>query len=81
MGFQFIFDLMVFRKQVEASRFEAERDGIKVPTTLEEYCQTHKQPSTSASSDICDDFYDDDYPYQDDDSEDNIEADNSESDE
>ena len=72
----------MFRKQVEASRLEAERDGIKVPTTLEEYCQTQKQPTTSASSDIYDDFYDDDYPYQDDDdSDDDIEVDGSESDE
>lgn len=70
------------RKQVENSRLEAERDGIKVPTTLEEYCQTQKQPTTSASSDICDDLYDDDDGYQyDDDDDDDIRVDGSESDE
>jgi len=71
----------VFRKQVENSRLEAEKDGIKVPTTLEEYCQTQKQPTTSASSDFYDDFYDDDYQYQDDDDDDELEVDGSESDE
>lgn len=75
----------MFRRQVENSRLEAEKDGIKVPTTLEEYCQTQKQPTTSASSDICDDFYDDDYQYQDDDDDDDDddidEADGNESDE
>lgn len=75
------YDLKVFRKQVENSRLEAEKDGIKVPTTLEEYCQTQKQPTTSASSDICDDFYDDDlYQDDDDDDDDDIEVDSSESD-
>lgn len=74
----------LFRKQVESSRLEAEKDGIKVPTTLEEYCKTQKQPTVSASSDICDDFYDDDdYQYQDDDDDEDedIRVDGSESDE
>lgn len=73
---------MLIRKQVENSRLEAEKDGIKVPTTLEEYCQRQKQPTTSASSEYCDDFYDDDYQYQDDDDDDDeFEVDGSESDE
>ena len=84
MVLDFVYESNVFRKQVENSRLEAEKDGIKVPTTLEEYCQTQKQPTTSASSDICDDFYDDDYQYQDDDDDDDDdidEVDGSESDE
>lgn len=79
MIFSIYLSLRMFRKQVENSRLEAEKDGIKVPTTLEEYCQTQKQPTTSASSDICDEFYDDDdYTYQDDDDD---EEDDDESDE
>lgn len=31
-----------FRKQVSASRVDAERDGVVVPTTMEEYCMKAK---------------------------------------
>ena len=45
---------------MEESRREAEKDGIKVPTTLEEYClATAKQttgPESQSEFDYCDDF-------------------------
>ena len=31
-----------FRKQVQASRSDAEKDGVVVPTTMEEYCMKAK---------------------------------------
>ncbi|XP_064391313.1 ubiquitin-conjugating enzyme E2 R2-like [Halichondria panicea] len=56
----------VIKKQVDSSRREAEADGIKVPTTLAEYCHQHKQPPSSTSSyDITDDLYDGDDYYED----------------
>ncbi|UYV63267.1 CDC34 [Cordylochernes scorpioides] len=49
----------IIRKQVAASRQEAEKDNVVVPTTIEEYCIKHKaQPTTEADMT---DFYDDDY--------------------
>jgi len=50
----------LFRKQVQASRAEAEKDQVVVPTTMEEYCmKPKKNPSSSASVDAeIDDFYD-----------------------
>lgn len=53
------------RKQVDNSRREAESDGVRVPTTQQEYCQQYKPQSTS-SFDMTDDIFDadDDY-YQD----------------
>ena len=48
------------RKQVNKSKFEAEKDGIKVPTTVEEYCVKTK-PKPPETDDILNDFYDDDY--------------------
>lgn len=71
-AFHLTFDLSC-RKQVENSRREAEADGVKVPTTLQEYCQQYKPQSTS-SYDLSDDIFDgdDDY-YQD--SSDNEELD------
>lgn len=51
----------IIRRQVAASRAEAEKDNVTVPTTLEEYCIQHK----SKSHDVEDlnDFYDDDLGY------------------
>lgn len=46
----------IIRRQVAASRAEAEKDNVIVPTTLEEYCIQHK----SKTNDVEDDFYDDD---------------------
>lgn len=50
------------RKQAMAARAEAERDGIQVPLTLEDYCiKTQVKPNTSDSQVEMTDFYDDDY--------------------
>lgn len=52
----------IIKKQVQASRLEAEKDGVVVPTTQEEYCLKPKprQPAPQDNIDM-DDFYDDDY--------------------
>lgn len=45
-----------------AARAEAERDGLKVPLTLEDYCiKTQVKPNPSDSQIEMTDFYDDDY--------------------
>lgn len=47
---------------------EAERDGVKVPTTLDEYCVQTRVPSQDSSSDLLyDDLYDDDMEEEDED--------------
>ncbi|KAI1233247.1 hypothetical protein IHE44_0004848, partial [Lamprotornis superbus] len=46
----------IIRKQVLATKAEAEKDGVKVPTTLAEYCIKTKVPSNDNSSDL---LYDD----------------------
>lgn len=43
-----------------ASRLEAEKDNVVVPTTIEEYCIKPKKKPTE-DPDIVTDFYDDDY--------------------
>lgn len=59
------------RKQVVSTKVEAERDGVKVPTTLAEYCIQTKVPSHDSSSDLLyDDLYDDDIEEEDDDDDD-----------
>lgn len=51
---------VLFRKQVLATKAEAERDGVKVPTTLAEYCVQTKAPALDEGSDLFyDDYYDD----------------------
>lgn len=52
------------RKQVLATKAEAERDGVKVPTTLAEYCVRTRAPAPDEGSDL---FYD--YCYDEDDVE------------
>ncbi|XP_076837212.1 LOW QUALITY PROTEIN: cell division cycle 34 homolog b [Brachyhypopomus gauderio] len=50
----------IIRKQVLATKAEAERDGVKVPTTLAEYCVRTRAPATDEGSDLFyDDYYDD----------------------
>lgn len=49
------------RKQVAASRLEAEKDNVVVPTTIEEYCLKPKKKPSVPEADILTDFYDDDY--------------------
>lgn len=49
---------------------EAERDGVKVPTTLAEYCIQTRVPSQDSSSDLLyDDLYDDDMEEEDEEEE------------
>lgn len=44
------------------ARAEAERDGLKVPLTLEDYCiKTQVKPNSSEQQVEMTDFYDDDY--------------------
>lgn len=50
---------------MSATRLEADRDNVTVPTTIDEYCVKHRQKvvddsATSAEADMTD-FYDDDY--------------------
>ncbi|KAI4886439.1 hypothetical protein NFI96_011893 [Prochilodus magdalenae] len=50
----------IIRKQVLATKAEAERDGVKVPTTLAEYCVRTRAPAPDEGSDLFyDDYYDD----------------------
>ncbi|KAG5840997.1 ubiquitin-conjugating enzyme E2 R2-like [Anguilla rostrata] len=50
----------IIRKQVLSTKADAERDGVKVPTTLAEYCIQTKVPSQDSSDLLYDDLYDDD---------------------
>ncbi|XP_069783912.1 ubiquitin-conjugating enzyme E2 R2-like [Narcine bancroftii] len=51
----------IIRKQVLATKAEADKDGVKVPTTLAEYCVKTKAPPHDNSLDLLyDDLYDDD---------------------
>lgn len=63
---------LFYRKQVLATKAEAERDGVKVPTTLAEYCVRTRAPALDEGSDLLyDDYYDDeDLEDEDDDDED-----------
>ena len=54
---------------MSATKVEAERDGITVPTTLDDYCVMAKPRPSSHSVDMAD-FYDDDYMDDDDDLDD-----------
>jgi len=62
----------IIRKQVAASRQEAESEGVVVPTTIEEYCIKHKKPVEDTL-----DFYDD-FDDIDDDLDDDIDDDEQE---
>lgn len=53
-----------------ASRGDAERDGVVVPTTMEEYCMKAKPPQSSQDNIEMDDFYDDCYDMDDEDEND-----------
>uniref|UniRef100_A0A8C0TW31 Cell division cycle 34, ubiqiutin conjugating enzyme n=2 Tax=Paridae TaxID=9153 RepID=A0A8C0TW31_CYACU len=59
----------IIRKQVLGTKVDAERDGVKVPTTLAEYCVKTKTPAPDEGSDL---FYDD--YYEDDEMEDETES-------
>ncbi|XP_034563217.1 cell division cycle 34 homolog (S. cerevisiae) a isoform X1 [Notolabrus celidotus] len=61
----------IIRKQVLATKADAERDGVKVPTTLDEYCvRTQVPPTDDGSNLLYDDYYDDE-ELEDDDEDDN----------
>ncbi|XP_017562939.1 cell division cycle 34 homolog (S. cerevisiae) b [Pygocentrus nattereri] len=60
----------IIRKQVMATKAEAERDGVKVPTTLAEYCVRTRAPATDEGSDLFYDDYCDDEDLEDDNDED-----------
>ncbi|XP_061739201.1 ubiquitin-conjugating enzyme E2 R1-like [Nerophis ophidion] len=50
----------IIRKQVLATKGDAERDGVKVPVTLDEYCvRTQVPPTDDGSNLLYDDYYDD----------------------
>lgn len=55
----------IIRKQVAASRVEADKDNVVVPVTLEDYCIKTKVKPPENSVDMTD-FYDDDYDLDDD---------------
>ncbi|XP_069780233.1 ubiquitin-conjugating enzyme E2 R2 isoform X2 [Narcine bancroftii] len=58
-------------KQVLSTKAEAEKDGVKVPTTLAEYCIKTKVPSNDNNSDLLyDDLYDDDLDEEEEEEED-----------
>lgn len=49
----------IIRKQVQATRADAERDGVKVPVTLDEYCVRTPVPLPDDGSNLLyDDYYD-----------------------
>ncbi|XP_064186436.1 ubiquitin-conjugating enzyme E2 R1-like [Anguilla rostrata] len=61
----------IIRKQVLATKAEAERDGVKVPTTLAEYCVRTRAPPTDEGSNLFyDDYYDDEDLEEEDEDED-----------
>lgn len=52
----------IIRRQVAASRAEAEKDNVVVPTTLEEYCIQHKSKSNMVED--LNDLYDDEFCFE-----------------
>lgn len=61
----------IIRKQVVATKADAERDGVKVPITLDEYCvRTQVPPTDDGSNLLYDDYYDDEELDDDDDEDD-----------
>ncbi|KAL6107871.1 cell division cycle 34 homolog (S. cerevisiae) a [Pungitius pungitius] len=63
----------IIRKQVVATKADAERDGVKVPITLDEYCVRTQVPPTDDGSNL---LYDDYYDELEDDDEDEEDEDN-----
>jgi ubiquitin-conjugating enzyme E2 R len=55
----------LIRKQVSLSKIEAEKDGVTVPVTLEDYLVKSKPPESSTQE--LTDYYDDDYDLDNDD--------------
>ena len=67
-----------YRKQALATKEDAEKDGVHVPLTLQEYCVTFKPVDTSSNIDVVDFYDDDDYvgEMDDDDDDDDDDGDN-----
>jgi len=57
----------IIKKQVSKSRSDAEKEGISIPTTVEEYCIKTKPESQSSENfmDLTDDWYEDMDEYDD----------------
>ncbi|CAI9734117.1 Hypothetical predicted protein [Octopus vulgaris] len=62
----------IIRKQVQATIADAEKDGVTVPTTLQEYCVSGRPKQTESHTDL--DYYDDDV-FLDDDDDDHADGD------
>lgn len=56
---------LYIRKQVQSTRIEAEKDGVTIPMTLEDYCVKTKVRPQDESLDMTD-FYVDDFDDSDD---------------
>lgn len=56
------------RKQAQAAKMEAEKEGIVVPVTLEDYCIKTRARPAEQQLDMTD-FYDDEYELDDDEDE------------
>ncbi|KAG8193073.1 hypothetical protein JTE90_017825 [Oedothorax gibbosus] len=71
----------IVRKQVLATKRDAEKDNVTVPLTRDEYCIKHQTKPKESDTDIMTDFYADDYgdDMEDDDDEDDINDDNEDS--
>ena len=65
--------IYTYRKQVQATIADAERDGVIVPTTLQEYCVSGRPKTTESHTDL--DYYDEDDVYLDDEEEDHADDD------
>lgn len=65
---------MICRKQVSGGRAEAEKDGVEIPMTLEDYCIKTRVRAPEANMDMTD-FYVDDYDIEEDDDDEDISAD------
>ncbi|KAF7995271.1 hypothetical protein HCN44_004743 [Aphidius gifuensis] len=59
----------IIRKQAQAAKIEAEKEGIVVPLTLEDYCIKTRAKPVEQPLDMTD-FYDDEYELDDDDDDD-----------
>ncbi|XP_022095009.1 ubiquitin-conjugating enzyme E2 R2-like isoform X4 [Acanthaster planci] len=52
----------IIQKQVQRTKADAEKDGVVVPTTLQDYCiKTKTQTPSHSSQDLTDFYEDDDY--------------------
>lgn len=61
-------NICVYRKQAQAAKMEAEKEGIVVPVTLEDYCIKTRARPAEQQLDMTD-FYDDEYELDDDEDE------------